>query len=146
VAGSHVHEDAIGFCSYCGHIDGNTQRVCTECGLGVRLETSGDALKSPDAAFLVVRRDGRVAAASAAAERMLANHGELIGKSLLGLVTSHEDDADLSRAVSLAAAGNGAVTRLPAMLTGTVRSRAAVELTVAACGLPPAALVVLERA
>ena len=145
VAGSHVDEDSIAFCSYCGQIDGDTQRVCAECGLGVRLETTGGVFDSPGAAFLVVRGDGRVAAASAAAERLLDGHGELVGKSLLGLVTTPADEGDLARAVSLAAAGSRRVQTLPGVLAGTVRRRAAVELKVAACGVPPAALVVLDR-
>jgi PAS domain-containing protein len=145
VAGSHV-DDAVGFCSYCGRLDADTQRVCSECGLGVRLQTSREVLRSPGAAFLVVRADGSVSAASAAAERMLGVHGELVGKPLMTLVTTPEAGGGLVRAVALAAAGEPEAHEFDVQLFGTAKRRATVRATVASCGLPPAALVLLERA
>jgi hypothetical protein len=146
VAGSHVDDETVEFCSYCGNLESDRQRVCTECGLGVRLQTGSGVLRSPGSAFLVVRADSRVSAASAAAERMLATHGDLVGKPILALLTSGEDDGHLARLISLAAAGDPGVTEVDAELVGTTRRRSAVRVTVSACGLPPAALVVLERA
>jgi hypothetical protein len=146
VAGSHVQEEAVEFCSYCGSLEFEGRRVCSECGLGVRLATRDGVLTSPGAAFLVVRTDSRVSAASAAAESMLATHGDLVGKPVLALLTSRDADGDLARTISLAAAGDPRAVELDAELVGTARRRAAVHLTVTACGLPPAALVVLERA
>jgi hypothetical protein len=81
VAGSH-QEDEVEFCSYCGRFDSETERVCSHCGLGVRLRTGKDVLP-PDAAFLIVPADGRVSAASAAAERLLGRH--LIGRPLAAI-------------------------------------------------------------
>lgn len=76
-------EDEIEFCSYCGRFDSETERVCSHCGLGVRLRTDKEALRTPDTPFLVVREDGRVSAASAAAERLLGRH--LVGRPFEGV-------------------------------------------------------------
>lgn len=149
VARSHVQgsdEQSVGFCSYCGRLELEGQRVCPDCGLGVQLQTSARVLRSPGAAFLVVRGNGRVSAASAAAERMLSTHGELVGKPLMTLVVSREPEGALARAVAAAAAGDSSVADLDVELIGTVRHRARAHATIAACGLPPAALVLLQRA
>jgi hypothetical protein len=127
VAGSH--EDEVGFCSYCGRLDDEDRRVCSECGLGVRLRTDATVLRSPGSSFLVVRGDGVISAASAAANRLL---GYTVGRPL-GTVLTHPD---LLRAVVQAAASHPAPVSLA--LEGTTA-------TVAPCGFPPAALVVLER-
>ena len=81
VAGSQA-EDEVEFCSYCGRFDSETERVCSHCGLGVRLRTGKDVL-APAAAFLIVRPDGRVSAASAAAERTVGRH--LVGKQFAAI-------------------------------------------------------------
>ena len=146
VAGSHVQEEAVEFCSYCGSLEFEGQRVCSECGLGVRLATADGVLRAPGAAFLVVRADGRVSAASASAERMLTTHGDLVGKPVLALLPSPDSTAELTRLISLAAAGDPRIVEVDAELVGTARRRAVVRAKVTACGLPPAALVVLERA
>jgi hypothetical protein len=145
VAGSHV-DDEVGFCSYCGRLESDAQRVCSECGLGVRLHTGADVLRSPGAAFLVVRADGNVSAASAAAERLLSVHGVLVDKPLLALIRSPESDGELASAVALAAAGGLASREFDVRVVGALRRRAVVRATVAPCGLPPAALVLLELA
>ena len=82
VAGSHT-EDGVDFCSYCGRFDPDTERVCAHCGLGVRLRTDKDVPIGPDAAFLIVREDGQVSAASAAAERLLGRH--VVGKQFAAI-------------------------------------------------------------
>jgi hypothetical protein len=128
VAGRH-DDQAVQFCSYCGRFGDNGKRVCSNCGLGVQLETEADALRSPGSSFLIVRADGIVSAASAAAERMLGN---TTGRPACAVLPSSE----LIQAVALAAAGR------PAAVTLSV---AGLAVTVAACGPPAAALVVLER-
>ena len=127
VAGSH--EEEVGFCSYCGQFRADDGRVCSECGLGVRLHTDAAVLRSPGASFLIVRGDGIVSAASAAAERLL---GHTVGRPVGAVLSS----AEVPRAVALAAAGR------PAPVSFQARE---FTVTVAPCGLPPAALVLLER-
>jgi hypothetical protein len=127
VAGSHDQE--VGFCSYCGRLEEDEGRVCSACGLGVRLQTDATVLRTPGALFLVVRADGIVSAASAAAERLLNGP---VGKRVSAVLTSPE----LPPAVALAAAGRPKPVTLESD---------GMTVRVASCGLPPAALVVLER-
>jgi hypothetical protein len=127
VAGSH--EEEVGFCSYCGRLDDEGRRVCSDCGLGVRLHTDAAVLRSPGSSFLIVRGDGVISAASAAAERLL---GHTVGRPLSAVLPSEE----LTPAVLLASAGRPAPVTIP---VGDLKA------TVAPCGLPPAALVLLER-
>lgn len=127
VAGSHAGE--VGFCSHCGEFLADDLRVCSRCGLGVHLQTDGDVLREPRAAFLIVRGDGIVSAASVAAEQLL---GRTVGRHVRVVLASN----DVPPAVALAAAGRPepATFVLPEL-----------TVTVAACGDPPAALVLLER-
>ncbi len=81
VAGSHQN-DEVEFCSYCGRIGSEGERVCSHCGLGVRLRTGQNVLP-PDAAFLIVPADGRVSAVSEAAERVLGPN--VVGQPLAAL-------------------------------------------------------------
>jgi hypothetical protein len=127
VAGSHDQE--VAFCSYCGRLEEDGGRVCTACGLGVRLQTDASVLRSPGASFLVVRYDGVIAAASAAAEELLDTP---VGRPVTSLLTAPEPRS----AVSFAATGRGRPVTLPSD---------GMRLRVAPCGAPPAALVVLER-
>jgi hypothetical protein len=147
VAGPHQHgsdKEQIGFCSYCGQIGDDAQRVCASCGLGVRLQTDRHALTSGDAPFLIVRGDGLVSAASATAERELPRQGPLVGRPLLGLFTS--PDGDLGSAVALAASGNDRIIRIPVEpLDKARRFRHAFQATIAPCAHPRAALVVIDR-
>jgi hypothetical protein len=127
VAGSHEAE--VEFCSYCGQFQAGEGRVCAECGLGVRLRTDGSVLRSPGATFLIVRGDGIVSAVSKAAEQLL---GDVVGRHVRAVLNSNE----LPPAVIRAAAGDAD----PA--TFSVDD---MTVTVASCGLPPAALVLLVR-
>ena len=131
VAGSHM-EQAVTFCSYCGRLEDDEQRVCTACGLGVRLWTEHEVLRGHGDPFLVVRADGTVSAASEAAERLLRSRGGLVGRPVTALLGSD----DLPQAIAMAAGGHP----VPAELK--VERMAA---TVVPCGHPPAALVVLAR-
>jgi hypothetical protein len=127
VAGSH--EEEVEFCTWCGRLDGEGQRVCPDCGLGVMLHTDAGVLRSPGSTFLIARRDGMVSAMSAAAERMFGN---VVGRPVATVLRSRE----LPPAVALAAAGRPAPVTLP------IEN---MKVTVAPCGLPPAALVLIER-
>ena len=127
VAGSH--EEEVGFCSYCGQFQADDRRVCSKCGLGVRLHTDAGVLRSPGASFLIVRGDGIISAASVEAERLL---GRTVGRHVRAVLNSNE----VPPAVALAASGR------PDPATFRVQE---MTVTVAPCGDPPAALVLLER-
>jgi hypothetical protein len=127
VAGSH--EEEVGFCSYCGQFQADERRVCSQCGLGVQLHVDADVLRSPGSSFLIVRGDGIISAASVAAESWL---GPTVGRHVRTVLRANE----ISRAVALAAEGRSEP------VTFRVQE---MTVTVARCGEPPAALVLLER-
>jgi hypothetical protein len=127
VAGSH--EEEVGFCSYCGQFQADERRVCSQCGLGVQLHTDARVLRSPGATFLIVRGDGIVSAASAAAEQLL---GPTVGRHVRTVLNSN----DVPPAVTRAAGGR------PDPVQIAVEN---LTVTVAPCGDPPAALVLIER-
>ena len=148
VAGPHQQgsEDGdVEFCSYCGRVDGDkAARVCGHCGLGVRLRTDARAFHDDSEPFLIVRGDSVISAASATAERELPHAGTLIGRSLLALFAC--PDGDLAGTVALAASGSAGVATLPVEpLQATRRERGPMEATIASCGEPRAALVVVRR-
>jgi hypothetical protein len=90
-------------------------------------------LPKPGAAFLVVKADLRISAASTAAETVLGDG--LVGKPLLDVLSA---DPALPRWIVRAAMGSTRVVAV-ALRIGPRR----VNGRVAACGDPPAALLVL---
>ncbi len=148
VAGRHQQGSDIlevEFCSYCGRLGGEgLQRVCDACGLGVRLRTDGRALDGDAAPFLIVRRDGLISAASAAAERHVPHYGPLVGRPLLAVLSS--DEGDLAGAVALAATGAAGIAQMRVEpVDPGPRFRGSMRATIASCAEPPAALVVVQR-
>ena len=148
VAGRHQQGsdiDEVEFCSYCGQIGGDgLLRVCGSCGLGVRLRTDARALDSDATPFLIVRGDGTISAASMAAERDLPHAAPLVGRPLLAVVASA--DGDLAGAVALAASGcEGLATMSVEPVDPGRRFRGSMHATIASCGEPRAALVVISR-
>jgi hypothetical protein len=128
---------AVHFCTHCGTLSGEeSSRVCTACGLGVVLSCAVGVLPRAGAAFLVVKSDLRISAASAAVESLLGDPDELVGEPLLDVVSG---DPSLPRWIARAAMGSRRVTSV-ALRRGTRRLNG----RVAACGEPAAALVVLE--
>ena len=124
---------SVHFCTHCGALaDGAPQRVCGACGLGVMLSCAPGVLPRAGAAFLVIKSDLRISAASEAAERML---GEVSGAPLLDVVSG---DPTLPRWLGRAAMGSQRVVSV-ALRVGARR----VNGRIAACGDPPAALLVL---
>jgi hypothetical protein len=88
------------------------------------------------AAFLVVKSDLRISAASVAVEPLLGEPEELVGEPLLEVLSG---DPSLPRWIARAAMGSRRVTSV-ALRRGTRR----INGRVAACGEPAAALVLLE--
>jgi hypothetical protein len=106
--------------------------------LGIRLRTRADALTSDGAPFLIVRADGTVSAMSASAEK---EFGDLVARQLRSVLEAR----DLPGAVASAAEGEGGVVTFSARPLVGRRFRPQVRVTVAPCGDPPAALIVVER-
>ncbi len=127
-------QHSVHFCTHCGTLSNEGERrVCGRCGLGVVLSCAPGLLPRPGAAFLVVKADLRISAASEAVEPLLGEG--LIGQPLLDVLSG---DPGLPRWIVRAAMGSSrvvsvALRRGPRRLNGRV----------AACGEPPAALLVL---
>jgi PAS domain-containing protein len=141
VAGGHASartgDEKVGFCSYCGQLEGGNQRVCPHCGLGVILQTDSSALRYPGSPFVIVRSDGRISAVSEAAERLLGKQEALIGRPLMSLITGQ----GLARLVAMAGYGHGGPYELDVERIGGVR----LHTTITTCGPPRAALLVFGR-
>ena len=133
---------AVRFCSSCGEVIENAgrRRVCPACGLGVLLTATPDALPKPPGGFVVVDRDLRVTAVSAAGARLLGD--DATGCSLPALVSAREGDGELSRQVARAANGLSGTAQLDVSITGR---RGRFRARISPCGPPRAALVALER-
>jgi hypothetical protein len=128
---------AVHFCTHCGALsDAPVSRVCDVCGMGVVLSCEPGVLPRAGAAFLIVKSDLRISAASAAVERVLGDPDALVGEPLLEVISG---DPSLPRWIARAAMGSRRVTTV-ALRHGTRR----INGRVAACGEPAAALVVLE--
>jgi PAS domain-containing protein len=127
--------DATRFCTHCGAVQNDApQRVCGRCGFGVILTSAREALGE---AFLVVTLDMRVAAASAAVEKLLGDPDELLGLPLPAVLSGD----DLGRLIGRAALGSRRIVTVTVSAKATGRRLSA---RIAWCGQPPAALVVLE--
>ena len=134
--GRENRQDAIRFCTHCGVVtDDASQRVCPECGLGVVLSCERFAAPRPHAPFLVVTSDLRVSAASAAAERLFEDP---VGARLLDLLRG---DGALPRQVARAAMGS---RQTATAWVRTAEHGRPHKARIAACGNPPAAIVVLS--
>jgi hypothetical protein len=131
--------DAIRFCTHCGAVtDDAPQRVCTSCEWGVVLSCAREAAPRPGAPFLIVTSDLRVSAASATTEPLFGQPDEVVGTSVLDLLRG---DVALPRQIARAAMGSRQ------HVTTWVRTEEhgrPHKARIAACGEPPAALIVLS--
>jgi hypothetical protein len=129
-------QHSVHFCTHCGTLSNEGERrVCALCGLGVVLSCAPGLLPKSGAAFLVVKADLRISAASEAVTGVLGDPGELVGQQLLDVLSG---DPGLARWIVRASMGSGRVVSV-ALRKGTRRLNG----RVAACGAPPAALLVL---
>ena len=128
---------AVHFCTHCGTLAAETSsRVCAACGLGVVLSCEPGVLPRAGAAFLLVKSDLRISAASVAVEPLLGDPEALVGEPVLDVLSG---DPSLARWIARAAMGSRRVTSV-ALRRGTRR----INGRVATCGDPAAALLVLE--
>jgi hypothetical protein len=125
------------FCTHCGTLSNEgDRRVCGRCGLGVVLTCAPGLLPRPGAAFLVVKSDLRISAASVAVEPLLGDADALVGRALPDVLSG---DPGLPRWIVRASMGSGRVVSV-SLRRGTRR----VNGRIAACGEPPAALLILS--
>jgi hypothetical protein len=155
-ANAHGRADAAEltrFCTHCGSLfDAPTStperplrgRVCSNCGLGMVLTCSNELVSRPGGAFLVVTTDLLVSAASEGAERMLDSGQGLYGRPLLSVLTSPAGVAELARRVVRAATGDRAIYELPVHPAAKRLANVSLAARIGHCGMPPAALVVVE--
>lgn len=140
------------FCGHCGatsaiEAPARVARACEACGLGVPLETRSDALPGVDDAFLVVDSSLTVQAISPRAELALGvaeqhavNHH--LTELLIPAGVEDQRTHGLAVAITRAAAGEHGPARVFVRPTSTFGVR--LQARIAACGPPPAALLVLE--
>jgi hypothetical protein len=126
----------VRFCTHCGTLSHETaRRVCGVCGLGIVLSCAPGVLPRSGAAFLVVKSNLRISAASEAVESLLGDPDALIGEPVLEVISG---DPSLPRWIARAAMGSQRVTSV-ALRLGTRR----INGRIATCGDPRAALLVL---
>jgi hypothetical protein len=137
--GRDQRQDAARFCTHCGVVtDDAPQRVCESCGLGVVLSCAREVAPRPDAPFLIVTTDLRVTGASLAAARLFTDTFDLVGRPLLDVLRG---DGALPRQVARAAMGSN---KWATAWVRTEEHGRPFRARIAACGNPPAALVVLS--
>jgi hypothetical protein len=143
---------SVSFCSHCGArpaVDprGPASRVCGACELGLMLESDADCAPAPGSAFMVLDGSLSVCAVSAAAERLLATREtEAVNRHLTELIVpadaEAQERANLAAAVTWAARGEGAATRVTVRPANTFGVR--MSARIASCGPPRAALLVFD--
>jgi hypothetical protein len=141
----------ISFCSHCGaHAPAaeRSARVCPDCAAGLLLETTVDALPGPDDAFLVVDSSLAVQALSVIAEIELGiREPHAVNRHVAELLiegdVEPDSDTTLAGAIVRAASGQASDSRIAVRPSHTFGVR--LMARIAACGPPPAALIVLER-
>jgi PAS domain-containing protein len=142
----------IRFCSRCGHPADEPpgrpelrRRICERCEEGVLLSCSRDALPGDAAAFVICTYDLSVTAVSQAGERIFGKEEEVVGGSLLALVTSPLGDDQLARHAGLAAQRACDPVVMPLRLASPdAESVGTLAARIATCGPPRAALVTVE--
>lgn len=141
-----VTEERIRFCTHCGRLfEGeppedrpHLERVCPRCGLGVLLHTAREMLPREGEAFVVVKSDLRVSAASEAFEQLFETESaQMAGRPLLALLDTPIRGSELARRVARAAGGAGDISLLRVEVGGS-----RYEVRVGRCGDPRAALAV----
>jgi hypothetical protein len=152
-----VETDAHGsiwFCGRCGErhaepMSAPVARVCPACELGLLLQTSSATAPGPEDAFLIVDSSLTVQAVSARAEASLGVlEGQAINRHVTELLITGDTEptatGGLAAAITRAAGGDHeAKDRFAVRPSHTFGVRMLARI--AACGPPPAALLVLDQ-
>jgi hypothetical protein len=113
--------------------------------MGMLLSCSRDALPGDAAAFVIATFELTISAVSETGEKVLGKEDELVGASLLDLVTSPLGDDILARNTSQAAQRPCEPTVMPVRLRSeSGRKVGTLAARIATCEPPRAALVVVE--
>jgi hypothetical protein len=144
----------IRFCSRCGHPSdepagrgrpASLERVCRQCGMGLMLTCSRDALPGPAAAFMIVTFELAVSAVSEAGEKIFGPERALVGASVLDQLTSPMGDDLLARQLAHAAQRASDPLVLPVRLRAERAGRiGTLAARISTCGPPRAALLTVE--
>lgn len=132
------------FCSRCGAVGEHAgRRVCDECEEGVLLGFSADAF--PGEAFLICTYQLDVTAVSEAGEGVFGTQEQLVGSSLLEVVTCPLGDEQVARHASLAAQQAREPVELPLRVrSGAGETLGMLAARITTCGPPRAALVTVQ--
>jgi hypothetical protein len=140
------------FCGHCGaasaiETPAPVDRVCGACGLGVLLEARSDVVPGVDDAFLVVDSSLSVQAISWRAELALGVREQRavnrhVTELLIAAGVEDQRTHGLAVAITRAAGGEQDPARVFVRPSSTFGVR--LQARIAACGPPPAALLVLE--
>ena len=144
----------IRFCSRCGEPSSEApkaqvnlirDRVCGQCGMGLMLSCTRDAMPGPAAMFMVFNYELTVSAVSEAAERAFGPEDELLGRHLSDVLTSPMGESQLRARVARAGqrASEPVVMPVRAVATGAPRA-VTMAARISTCGPPRAALVTVE--
>jgi hypothetical protein len=144
----------IRFCSRCGepsnqppkaHANLIRDRVCIQCGMGLMLSCTRDAMPGPAAIFMVFTYELTVSAVSESAERIFGLEQDLLGLRVEDVLMSPAGQAQLVAHVGRASQRACEPVVLPvrgvAPETDTAGMMAA---RISTCGPPRAALVTME--
>jgi len=144
----------IRFCSRCGEPSNEPpkaqvnlirDRVCVQCGMGLMLSCTRDAMPGPAAIFMVFTYELVINAVSEAAERVFGPEQDLLGRRVDEVLTSPVGDAQL--AARIARAGQRACEPVILPVRGLAAETQRVGMMAArisTCGPPRAALVTME--
>jgi hypothetical protein len=143
---------SIRFCSRCGDSSEEPververhRRICDQCGMGMLLTCSHDALTDTAAAFLICTFELTVSAVSESAERIFGAEDAILGQSLLDVVTSPLGSDHVARYASLAAQRPSDPVVMPVRPVAAEGEQAGIlTARIATCGPPRAALVTVE--
>jgi hypothetical protein len=140
------------FCGHCGaasaiETPAPVARVCGACGLGVLLDARSDVVPGVDEAFLVVDSSLSVQAISRRAELALGvREQRAVNRHLTELLipAGVEDQRKHGLAVAITRAAGGEQDPARVFVRPASTFGVRLQARIAACGPPPAALLVLE--
>ncbi len=148
-------EPHLWFCAYCGR--GGTagdepdelERVCSQCGFGLLLETVAEVAPAPTDAFLVIDDEFRVVAISHQTEELLGIHERfVVGHPLTELLLPAGPEpcgvSNLMTALAEATSGCAGVRPSHLLLRTVHDDGLSMHARLGRCGPPLGALIVLE--